>query len=182
MVRTDRDAMSAHTAENANVSGWFEGAYHVYPVRVYYEDTDAASIVYHANYLRFAERARTEMMRCLGTEHRSLMQSDGVAFAVRSLDTEFFLPARLDDPLTVETRVDEVGGASMRLTQTVMSAPDMSSSTAGNVASNAADGKTETGRALVQMRVRLACIDGSLRAARLPGAVRAALTELMNNK
>jgi acyl-CoA thioester hydrolase len=174
MVGTDRDAMSAPAAENANVSGWFEGAHHVYPVRVYYEDTDAASIVYHANYLRFAERARTEMMRCLGTEHRSLMQSDGVAFAVRSLDTEFFLPARLDDPLTVETRVDEVGGASMRLTQTVMSAPDMSSSTA--------DGKTKNGRALVQMRVRLACIDGSLRTARLPGAVRAAMTELMNNK
>jgi acyl-CoA thioester hydrolase len=165
-VQTGRDAMSARAAENANVSGWFEGIRHVYPVRVYYEDTDAAGIVYHANYLRFAERARTEMMRCLGTEHRSLMQSDGVAFAVRSLDTEFFLPARLDDPLTVETRVDEVGGASLRLTQIVMGVPA------------AADNRTESARALVQMRVRLACIDGDLRPARLPRIVRAALTEL----
>jgi len=169
-VQTDRDAMSAHAAKNANVSGWFDGVRHVYPVRVYYEDTDAAGIVYHANYLRFAERARTEMMRCLGTEHRSLMQSDGVAFAVRSVDTEFFLPARLDEPLLVETRVDAVGGASMRLTQTVMRPAD------------AADGATEIGEVLVQMRVRLACIDAGLRPARLPGAVRAALTELLKNQ
>ena len=132
---------------------------HLYPVRVYYEDTDAAGIVYHANYLRFAERARTEMMRCLGTEHRSLMHSDGVAFAVRSLDTEFFQPARLDDPLTVETRVDKLGGASMHLTQSVFGAADSTNP-------------------LVLMRVRLACIDGDLRPARLPGAVRAALTDL----
>ncbi|MEP4379016.1 MAG: tol-pal system-associated acyl-CoA thioesterase [Alphaproteobacteria bacterium] len=158
--------MSAHGAENANVSGWFEGVRHVYPVRVYYEDTDAAGIVYHANYLRFAERARTEMMRCLGTEHRVLMQSDDVAFAVRSLDTEFFLPARLDDPLTVETRVDAVGGASMRLTQIVL-------------------GRTGEAGApvpLVRMAVRLACIDAGLRPARLPGAVRAALTELVKDQ
>jgi len=155
--------MTGQASTRANVSGWFEGVRHVYPVRVYYEDTDAAGIVYHANYLRFAERARTEMMRCLGTEHRSLMQSDGVAFAVRSLDTEFFQPARLDDPLTVETRVDEVGGASMRLTQNVL----------GRVETN---GEPVT---LVQMSVRLACIDGGLRPARLPGMVRAALTELV---
>ena len=160
--------MNAHAAKNANVSGWFDGVRHVYPVRVYYEDTDAAGIVYHANYLRFAERARTEMMRCLGTEHRSLMQSDGVAFAVRSADTEFFLPARLDEPLLVETCVEEVGGASMRLTQTVMG--------------TAADDTTEDGSRLVQMRVRLACIDAGLRPARLPGAVRAALTELLKEQ
>ena len=158
--------MSAQAAESANVSGWFEGVRHLYPVRVYYEDTDAAGIVYHANYLRFAERARTEMMRCLGTEHRSLMHSDGVAFAVRSLDTEFFQPARLDDPLTVETRVDVVGGASMRLNQTVFGR----------------DEKSGEPNMLVQMAVRLACIDGDLRPARLPGVVRAALTELVKDQ
>ena len=161
--------MNAHAAKNANVSGWFEGVRHVYPVRVYYEDTDAAGIVYYANYLKFAERARTEMMRCLRTEHRSLMQSDGVAFAVRSADTEFFLPARLDEPLLVETRVDEIGGASMRLTQTVLGVSGVEGDT------------TEGGRTLVQMRVRLACIDAGLRPARLPGAVRAALKELLKN-
>ncbi|MGB0571547.1 MAG: tol-pal system-associated acyl-CoA thioesterase [Alphaproteobacteria bacterium] len=155
--------MNEKATAHADVSGWFKGFRHVYPVRVYYEDTDAAGIVYHANYLRFAERARTEMMRCLGTEHRSLMQSDGVAFAVRSLDTEFFQPARLDDALTLETCVDAVGGASMRLTQTVM-------------------GPTEEDGGpvmLVRMAVWLACIDGRLRPARLPGPVRAALTELV---
>ncbi len=158
--------MNGQVAAHANVSGWFEAVRHVYPVRVYYEDTDAAGIVYHANYLRFAERARTEMMRCLGTEHRALMQSDGVAFAVRSLDTEFFQPARLDDALTVETRVNEVGGASMRLTQTVMGPAE----------------KTGEPVELVQMAVRLACIDGGLRPARLPGAVRTALTELVEDQ
>ncbi len=155
--------MNGKATAHANVSGWFEGVRHVYPVRVYYEDTDAAGIVYHANYLRFAERARTEMMRCLGTEHRSLMQSDGVAFAVRSLDTEFFQPARLDDALTLETCVDAVGGASMHLTQTVM----VPTKEEGDPVM------------LVQMAVRLAYIDGGLRPARLPGPVRAALTELV---
>ena len=144
-----------------SLSGWFEGTRHVLPVRVYYEDTDAAGIVYHANYLRFAERARTEMMRCLGTEHRQLMIETGTAFAVRSCDTEFMLPARLDDPLTVQTRVEEVRGASLRMTQTVMG-----------------DGGTE----LVRMRIRLACIDAALRPARLPGAVRAELARLVENQ
>lgn len=160
--------MNVHAAEKTSDSGWMAGVRHMYPVRVYYEDTDAAGIVYYANYLRFAERARTEMMRCLGTEHRSLMQRDGVAFAVRSADTEYFLPARLDDPLLVETRVDAVGGASMRLTQTVLHHGDTAAGTA------------EEGRALVRMRVRLACIDASLNPARLPGSVRAALTELVS--
>ncbi len=162
--RRVRDVMSA--TEKANGSGWFEGVRHIYPLRVYYEDTDAAGIVYYANYLRFAERARTEMMRCLGTEHRSLMQSEGVAFAVRRADTKYFLPARLDDPLTVETTVDAVGGASMQLTQTVLGP----------------DGSASAPVRLVQMGVRLACIDAALRPARLPKSVRAALQELVKDQ
>ncbi|MBS27718.1 MAG: tol-pal system-associated acyl-CoA thioesterase [Alphaproteobacteria bacterium] len=142
-------------------SGWFEGATHVLPVRVYYEDTDAAGIVYHANYLRFAERARTEMMRCLGTEHRQLMNETGVAFAVRSCDTEFKLPGRLDDPLTVQTQVHEVRGASLRITQTVLG---------------------EGGAELVRMQIRLACIDSVLRPARLPAPVHTELAKLVENQ
>lgn len=161
MKQMVRESAGKPESTDGAVSGWFVGSSHVYPVRVYYEDTDAAGIVYHANYLRFAERARTEMMRCLGTEHGALMQSDGVAFAVRSADTEFMLPARLDDPLTVETTVDAVGGASMRLTQTVRGAGSA---------------------ALVRMRIRLACIGSDLRPARLPGAVRATLTELTRDQ
>lgn len=151
------DSGSAHDS----TSGWFEGSSHMLPVRVYYEDTDAAGIVYHANYLRFAERARTEMMRCLGTEHRQLMNDTGVAFAVRSCDTEFNLPARLDDPLTVQTQVHEVRGASLRMTQTVLG---------------------EGGAELVRMQIRLACIDSALRPARLPGSVRAELAKLVENQ
>ncbi len=158
--------MSASAVEKASVSGWFEDHRHVYPLRVYYEDTDAAGVVYHSNYLKFAERARTEMMRCLGTEYRSLMQSEGVAFAVRSAATEFFLPAHLDDPLMIVTVVEDVGGASMRLSQTVIGAT-----------ADSADGD-----ALVRMSVRLACIDAALRPARLPKPVRAALQKLVKDQ
>jgi acyl-CoA thioester hydrolase len=70
-------------------------------VRVYWEDTDAAGIVYYANYLRFLERARTEWLRALGCEQRSLARSEGVAFVVRSLEAQFLRPARLDDALIV---------------------------------------------------------------------------------
>ena len=162
---TVRSVMNELTAGNVNVSGWFEGVRHVYPVRVYYEDTDAAGIVYHANYLRFAERARTEMMRCLGAKRRALIWNEGVAFAVRSANADFCLPARLDDPLTVETGVEEVGGASMRLTQSVL----------GSAA------KSVPSVLLVRMSVRLACIDSSLRPARMPKAVRTALQELVRD-
>lgn len=92
---------------------------HRYPVRVYYEDTDAAGIVYYANYLKFIERARTEMMRLYGVEHEKARQSDGMAFIVRRAEIEFLVPARLDDELIVETRVQEIGGASIRLAQDV---------------------------------------------------------------
>ena len=85
MIQIGKMAMQAESGVQDSPSGWFEGTCHVYPARVYYEDTDAAGIVYYANYMKFAERARTEMMRCLGTEYRSLMGDAGIAFAVREL-------------------------------------------------------------------------------------------------
>jgi len=72
---------------------------HHQAVRVYYEDTDAAGIVYYVNYLKFAERARTEMLRLMGSEQQQMMEKDGVAFAVKSARVEYFRPARLDDAL-----------------------------------------------------------------------------------
>lgn len=84
-------------------------------VRVYYEDTDAAGIVYYANYLRFIERGRTEFLRALGHDQNALMQ-EGIAFAVRSVNVEFLKPARLDDLLTVETAVASLGRALHRKT------------------------------------------------------------------
>ena len=86
-------------------------------VRVYYEDTDAGGIVYHANWLRFFERARTDWLRALGVEHRKLESLEGVLLVVRDLAIDYRQPARLDDLLTVDVRVLHVRRASMRLAQ-----------------------------------------------------------------
>ena len=97
------------TGDRIASSGTFDGTTHVFPLRVYYEDTDAAGIVYYANYLKFAERARTELMRLLGAEHRTMMAEDGIGFAVRAVAAEYLQPARLDDAIAVHTRVERVG-------------------------------------------------------------------------
>jgi len=88
-------------------------------VRVYYEDTDAAGIVYYANYLRFIERGRTEFLRTLGHDQNALMK-DGIAFAVRSVGAEFLKPAKLDDLLTVETSVVSLGRAQVTFAQRIL--------------------------------------------------------------
>ncbi len=93
---------------------------HRHPVRVYYEDTDAAGIVYYANYLKFVERARTEWLRDLGLDHRTLEERHGVRFAVRRCVVDYRRPARLDDLLTVETRVVAASGARLVLEQRVL--------------------------------------------------------------
>lgn len=92
---------------------------HVFPVRVYYEDTDAGGIVYYANYLKFAERARTELLRQTGRQQFDLLREQGIGFTVRSCQAEYLAPARLDDILQVRSTVTEVLGASMRLSQRI---------------------------------------------------------------
>ncbi|MGA3004763.1 MAG: tol-pal system-associated acyl-CoA thioesterase [Acetobacteraceae bacterium] len=92
---------------------------HRYAIRVYYEDTDAGGVVYHATYLRYAERARTEALRDLGVPHADLVDRFGLMFMVRRLEVDYERGARLDEALTVETEVLEVGGATTRLRQTV---------------------------------------------------------------
>src|ERR1700709_1351808 len=92
---------------------------HRYPFRVYYEDTDAGGVVYHANYLRYAERARTEALRDIGAPHADMLERFGVMFMVRSLEVDYERGAGPDGSLTVETEVLEVGGATVRLRQTV---------------------------------------------------------------
>ena len=89
------------------------------PVRVYYEDTDAAGIVYYASYLRFLERARTEWLRALGFEQAKLTRDFGIAFAARSLSAEYLKPARLDDLLTVVSSVESLGRAQLVFAQRV---------------------------------------------------------------
>ena len=92
---------------------------HLYMVRVYYEDTDAGGIVYHANYLRFAERARTEALRAMGIPHAEMVGLFGLMFVVRRIEVDYQRPARLDDSLTVVTESVHVGGASLVLLQDV---------------------------------------------------------------
>ena len=92
---------------------------HVFQVRVYYEDTDAGGIVYYANYLKFAERARTELLRQTGRQHFELLREQGIGFTVRSCQAEYLAPARLDDILEVRSTVTEVLSASMRMSQRI---------------------------------------------------------------
>jgi len=133
-------------------------AAHRFIMRVYYEDTDAAGIVYYANYLKFAERARTEMLRQLGFEQAALRGETGRVFAVRHCSADYLMPARLDDELLVTTRLTALGGASLAVAQEI------------------ACGE----RVLVRLTLRLACLDPAGRPARLPPALRAALARFLD--
>ncbi len=101
-------------------AGKFYGAKFVYPVRVYYEDTDAGGIVYYANYLRFAERARTEVIRALGCNQQDALEAeDKCGFTVRSCTTDYKLPAVLDDALAVTCELRDAKGASAVMFQEI---------------------------------------------------------------
>ena len=126
---------------------------HRFQIRVYFEDTDAGGIVYYANYLKYAERARTELLRTMGFESSVCMANKGVGLAVRRCRADFFRPAKLDDQLEVATRVLEVKGASVSLRQVIK----------------------RGGEELVDMEIRLACMDANGKAARLPDGLGAAL-------
>jgi acyl-CoA thioester hydrolase len=102
-----------------------EGGAHLYPVHIYYEDTDAGGLVYYANYLKFAERGRSEAIRALGApSHEILRKEAGVTLAVHKLAADYLSPARLDDDLVVHTRVKSVMGASMHIEQEIRRGPD----------------------------------------------------------
>jgi acyl-CoA thioester hydrolase len=132
-----------------------DGAY-LFPIRVYYEDTDAAGLVYYANYLKFAERARTEMLRRLGVEQERLRAETGLVFVVRRCTADYLLPARLDDDLVVATRLAALGGASLDLDQDVRRADAV----------------------LVRLAFQIACVGQSGRPQRLPPILRSALASL----
>ena len=93
---------------------------HHLTLRVYYEDTDLAGIVYYANYLKFTERARTEWVRSLGIDQTRLKAEEGIVFAVRRVEADYISPARFDDQLVVETEVQDLKGARIVLTQNVL--------------------------------------------------------------
>ena len=129
---------------------------HVFPLRVYYEDTDSGGIVYYANYFKFAERARTEMLRTVGIESSKLIDDEGLVFAVRSVSADYMKPARLDDELQVHTTVEEIGGASRTGRQRVFRGDEE----------------------LVDMTIRLVCMDEAAKAARIAGSLRENLEKL----
>ncbi len=98
---------------------------HTFGLRVYYEDTDLAGIVYYANYLRFIERARSEWVRELGIDQVRLKAESGTVFAVRRIEADYLMPARFDDELVVRTETEAVTGARLVLRQTVWRGPDL---------------------------------------------------------
>src|SRR5262245_46570679 len=105
---------------NVALDGEIREGRHTQPVRVYYEDTDFSGIVYHASYLRFMERGRTNYLRLIGADHRALFEqtekeAPGFAFVVRSMNIDFLKPARMDDVLEIVTEPSEVKGASVML-------------------------------------------------------------------
>lgn len=129
-----------------------------FPIRVYYEDTDAGGVVYHANYLGFAERARTEAMRTLGVPHSELTALHGLIFMVRRVKLDYLAPARLDDALTVTTAPLAVRGASVDLRQAIML------------------GETR----LVDIEIQLACVQAATgRPSRIPPRWRDAFALMM---
>jgi acyl-CoA thioester hydrolase len=97
---------------------------HHFPVRVYYEDTDFSGNVYHANYLKYCERARSGYLRDVGVDQNKMF-ADGVAFVVRRMDCQFLRPAKFDDELVVETRLVEMSGARFELAQVVQRGEDV---------------------------------------------------------
>ena len=105
-----------------DLAGRIEGDTHVLPVRVYFEDTDFTGLVYHANFLKFCERGRSDFIRMLGIDHRSLANpKDGMpaVFVVRRIEIDYLKPARIDEVLEVVTRCAEMGGATLVLAQEV---------------------------------------------------------------
>jgi acyl-CoA thioester hydrolase len=149
--------MTMDKAPERSLAGEFRDGRHVLTVRVYYEDTDFTGLVYHASYLRFMERGRTDFLRLIGADQRALFEetaqeAPGFHFVVRSMAIEFLRPARMDDLLEILTQTEEVKGASMTLRQHVM----------------------RGGEVLVDATVRVAFVSGG-KARRIPKPLRIAM-------
>ena len=141
---------------------------HLLPLRVYYEDTDFAGIVYHANYLKFIERGRSEWIRSLGIDQLRLKAETGQVFAVRRIEADFLRPAVFDDQLLVETRVEAISGARIVLVQSV--SRQLAASAAAEV------GAGSGGAPLFTARVTLAMMAADGGPVRIAAEIRAAIT------
>jgi acyl-CoA thioester hydrolase len=140
-------------------AGWLDGREHVLPVRIYYEDTDFTGVVYHANYLRYFERGRSDFLRLAGVSHQGLLDTaDPSAFTVTKIEVEFRRAARVDDALVVRTTYDSVKGPRLLISQRIFRDRDL----------------------IATARVEAACIDLQGRARRPPPGLVAALTPLLS--
>jgi len=135
-------------------AGVFDGRTHLLPVRVYYEDTDFTGLVYHANYLRYFERGRSDFLRLVSIGHAELLdQAEPIAFVVTHMDIRFRAAARIDDALVVRTRYEAIKGPRLIIHQTLVRGDQL----------------------LTQAEVEAACIDLDGRPRRPPEALRSAL-------
>lgn len=142
-----------------NLLGYIDGNWHIFPLMVFYEDTDAGGIVYHAQYLAFAERARSAMLNLLGFTNRSVAERHKVAIAVRHCTLDFRRAALLEDRLTVQSRLIKLGGASLGFEQKVM----------------------RNDEELVVIEIYLACMSlQELRAQRLPDDLRTVFSNYLD--
>ena len=150
--------MDAHSPQPP--SGRFQGPLHLFPLRVYYEDTDLTGLVYHANYLRWFERARSDMLRLLGIDQRAAVEAGEGNYAVAEVRIRYLAPARLDDDVVVETSAEELGAASVRLRQRAL----------------------RDGNLLAEAAVRVGFISPEGRPRRQPSAWRAAFDSFFSAK
>lgn len=143
--------MTANEQAAMPPGGWMEDRTHVFPVRVYYEDTDFSGFVYHANYLKFIERGRSEFLRICGIGHRELLNAvEPLFWTVRKIDITYLRPARIEDALTTRTQVAGITGARMFLHQSIERGSEM----------------------LTQAAVEVCLIGAAGRPRRVPGAIR----------
>ena len=128
-------------------SGWMEGREHLLPVRIYYEDTDFTGFVYHANYLRYFERGRSDFLRLIGVSHKSLLErEDPAAFTLTRIEVDYRRAARVDDALMVRTTCDNVKGPRLFFAQRMFRGEEL----------------------IAEAQIHAACIDGAGRARRPP--------------
>ncbi|MCZ8171822.1 MAG: YbgC/FadM family acyl-CoA thioesterase [Novosphingobium sp.] len=149
------------TSLPAPPSGRIDGTLHRFAVRAYFEDTDLSGVVYHANYLRWFERARSDFVRLLGIDQRAVNEAGEGAFAVADLTIRYAAPARLDDAVLIETTCEELGAASCRMHQIA---------------------RREDGLLLAEARLRVGFVAPDGRPRRMPAAWRAAFATIMPAK
>ena len=142
--------------------GCLDGPVHRFAVRAYFEDTDLSGMVYHANYLRWFERARSDLVRLLGIDQRAAQESGEGAYAVSDLAIRYLAPARLDDTVLIETRAEDLGAASCRLVQRAFRTGEAAAATL-----------------LSEMRVRVGFVGPDGRPRRQPAPWRAAFASIL---